>query len=74
MGREETDRALEGLNPDQEVSTALEIARKRIDPEQLRDPAAKRRLTAYLQRRGYAWDVIEQVFTRIAGGDDELIS
>jgi regulatory protein len=66
---EETDNALEDLVPEAEVETALRLAEKKIRGETMDDPAerqaVKRRLAGYLQRRGYNWSIIEQVFVKI---------
>jgi len=70
IGQEQTAQALEGLDSDQEIANALDLARKRTKPGDAVDPAAKRRLTAYLQRRGYGWDVIEKVFKEIEVQDE----
>lgn len=76
VARDEVAQALADLDPASELAAALELARKRI-PESERDelntPAeragAQRRLAGYLQRRGYKWEIIEQVFARIFAND-----
>lgn len=69
VDRQEIERAVSGLDESAEVAAALELAEKRWREEAESDAAARtaarRKLTAYLQRRGYNWDVIEQVFARL---------
>lgn len=55
-----------------ERPAALDLARKRAANLQTLDPVTRRRrLAAYLQRRGYDWDVIKPVLDTVLGeGDD----
>ncbi len=62
---EQAEEAVETLDAEHEFETAMAVAQKRPEALQPGDPAARRRLTAYLQRRGYNWEIIEQVFARI---------
>jgi len=77
IGREDSDRALEELDPESEADAALELARKRLGPDEIESwstpaerAAGRRRLAGYLQRRGYKWEIIEQVFATIFANDD----
>jgi regulatory protein len=57
--------AVEGLSEEQTVEAAIAYALRRPDASRLDDPAARRRLCAALQRRGYDWETIEQVIAAI---------
>lgn len=76
VAREEVDRALGDLDPDAELAAALELARKRVSAADMEESAAaeraaeRRRLAGYLQRRGYKWEIIEQVFARMFAKDE----
>ncbi len=65
VSREQAEEALQDLDPETELEGALELARKRVSSYPPEDPSSKRRLAAFLQRRGYGWDTIEQVFVRL---------
>ena len=53
------DEALESIDTDDELTRAIEVATKRAGQLSSYDPAtAKRRLGAYLQRRGYSGSVL----------------
>lgn len=59
-----------------ESSAALEMARKRLGSlSSLDRPTQKRRLAAFLARRGYGWDVVgpvmKQVFDELDEDDDD---
>jgi regulatory protein len=69
--REEVEQALGDLAPESELASATELARKRLPEGEAawnspaERAAARRKLSAYLQRRGYKWEIIEQVFARV---------
>jgi regulatory protein len=65
VSKEVVDEAVSEINEEVELSAAEELARKRLKPEEYDDPPARRRVAAYLQRRGYNWEIIEQVFGRL---------
>lgn len=70
VDRQQVEQAVSGMDEAAEVAAALELAAKRWSADSAEaDPAergaARRRLAAYLQRRGYKWDIIEQVFARL---------
>jgi regulatory protein len=71
VSKEAVDDALGELDPERELDTATELARKRLGGDDPADPAVRRRLAGFLQRRGYKWETVEQVFTRIAANRDE---
>jgi regulatory protein len=55
-----------------ESADAEQIARRRLPAYAGDDPAAiRRRLSAYLARRGYGYDVIRVALERVLGEDDE---
>lgn len=56
------DEAVAEIDPESELRIAISLARKRVSPGDSSDPAVKRKLAAYLQRRGYNWEIIQQVF------------
>ncbi len=69
---EETARqALEALEPDEEMETALRLARKYLRGKQLSPQDARRRCGAYLARRGFDWDTIKTAYQRASGDDEE---
>jgi len=77
IGGEEAEQALGALDSDSQVRAALELAQKRAPAGVVKEwtspaekAAGKRRLAGYLQRRGYNWEIIEQVFAVIFANDD----
>jgi regulatory protein len=73
IDREIAGEVIEGADIN-EADAALELARKRLGSlTSLDEPTQKRRLTAFLSRKGYGWDVIKPVLTQLyAGDEDEL--
>lgn len=74
VDRNVTGDVLEGIDLGEE-NAALELARKRQPRlSALDEPTQRRRLAAFLGRRGYGWDVIRPVLDRLYGaeadGDD----
>jgi regulatory protein len=60
--------ALELVDPDDELNRAIEVANKRAAQLRSHDPVtAKRRLYAYLQRRGYSGQVLSQAVDAALG-------
>ena len=56
-----------------EVAAATELARRQLGTTAEEDPAAaRRRLTAYLARRGYGYDVIRVALERAGGLSEDL--
>jgi len=109
ISKEQTESALEQLDPESELQNALALARKRLGltddgrrmtdsddrppttgdgshesrstqhspgsvirhPSSVNpDPDTKRRLAAYLQRRGYNWEIVQQVFAELFQNSD----
>ena len=65
VDRKQIDEATSELDPAAELKSALALVRKRVSPGDSADPSAKRKLAAYLQRRGYNWEIIQQVFSEL---------
>jgi regulatory protein len=103
ISKEDTESALEQLDPDSALQNALALARKKLGVEEIGgrgeaasperptalpaerpvssdrsdsprtihpSPEEKRRLAAFLQRRGYNWDIIQQVFAELFQNTD----
>lgn len=68
---EQITEALHDIDPDSELHAAFTLARERLGDIANPDPATRRRLAAYLQRRGYNFDIIQQVFAQLIANDDE---
>jgi regulatory protein len=76
VSKEQIAEALETVSDEDEHALALAAARKKVravpsDPE--RRKAERPRLIAFLQRRGFGWDVVKKVADEVLGGnaDDE---
>lgn len=71
VDREVVDTVLEETDLSEDVA-ALELARKRLRSlSGLDEQTQKRRLGAYLGRRGYGWDVVGPVLRELFSGEDE---
>jgi len=73
ISREGTESALEQLGPESELQNALALARKRLGSpshQPTHTPEDRRRLAAFLQRRGYNWEIIQQVFAELFQNTD----
>ena len=70
IDRATVDEALQDLDAEQELEAATIMAQRRFEGQDLSDPATRRRAAAFLQRRGYKWHTVEQVFARIAPNRD----
>lgn len=68
------DRVLDAAFADvDQFAVALDLARGflRKNPDR-RDPARLRpRLSAFLSRKGYGWDIIQQVLRKVTGDDEQ---
>jgi regulatory protein len=70
----ETAREALGEQEVDEHAAALELARKRMPSlRNLDRPTRDRRLTGFLQRRGYGWDVIGPVLKELQSEPDEAV-
>ncbi len=63
------EQAVARLEPENELDAALASATRRLAGADPRDPAVKRRLGGFLQRRGYNWETIAQVMERLTAND-----
>lgn len=70
VSREQTQEAVSSVDREAELDMALALARKRLGLDDPRDAAVRRKVAAYLQRRGYNWEIVEQVFSRMAANSD----
>jgi regulatory protein len=69
VAREQIERALELLEPEREFEAALQAAANRLADADPNDPAVRRRLAGFLQRRGYKWETIAKVIERLTAND-----
>lgn len=65
--QEAIDAALEPLDQAVEASAAEDLLRRRLGSDDPGDPAVRRRVAAYLARRGYTWEAIEAAWRAVAG-------
>ena len=71
VDREVVERVLDETDLD-EGNAALEIARKRLRSLSSYDEETqRRRLSAFLARRGYGWDVVKPVLAELFDGHEE---
>jgi len=56
------EEALEGLNEDAEYELACSVAARKMEKMDREDPSFRNKLTSFLRRRGFGWDVIGKVF------------
>ncbi|MGI9252781.1 MAG: regulatory protein RecX [Thermomicrobiales bacterium] len=71
VNRETVRGAIEDAEID-ERAAAIEVARDRARRYQDDDPAvARRKLAAYLARRGFGWDAVRPALDEVLGGDSE---
>lgn len=74
--RETIDAALNTIETEDEVTRAQAAVRTRWDPQTLAEAdfdtqqAEKRRMAQFLQRRGFTWDIISQVFATLFSNQD----
>lgn len=69
IDRATIERALAHIEPDHEIESALAAAEKRLAGADPADPAVRRRLIGFLQRRGHNWDTIAKVIERLTAND-----
>jgi len=74
MNQEHIRAAVSGIDDQVELSAAIELARSRFIPvtdlTSQERAAQRRRLAGYLARRGYGWQIIEQVFAELFSKED----
>ncbi|MCX8053688.1 MAG: recombination regulator RecX [Armatimonadetes bacterium] len=59
------EEVLEALNPEAEYELALSAAEARLRKLNRDDPSTSNKLSSFLQRRGFSWDVIERVLNAL---------
>lgn len=65
------EEALLAVDPETEYQSAVEAARSRWARDNSPDERTRRRrLAAYLQRKGFGWDVINAVLNELSGEPD----
>ena len=70
VGEEAAKAALEAISQDDEMETAVKLARKYLSGKRLEPREARQKCGAYLARRGFGWDVIKAACQR-AGADED---
>ena len=71
VDRQTIRETLDGVDDADELARALQAARSKWKPELLgstdhsTELSAKRRIIAFLQRRGFSWSIIEQVLAKL---------
>ena len=70
ISREVAIEAASVIDFEAEVEAAFGLAQRKITAETLNDPVARRRLAGYLARRGYNWEIIQQVFRKLFANDE----
>ena len=70
VGEETAKAALEAISQDDELETAVKLARKYLSGKLLEPREARQKCGAYLARRGFGWDVIKAACQR-AGADED---
>ncbi len=69
IAKPEVEAALEQLSSEDQISAALELCRRRLRGADTADAAERRRLAGFLGRKGYNWEIISQVFSRLFSND-----
>ena len=78
IDKELIEEAMEDVAEEEEVKRALAAARQKWHPERIAEAdhesrqAEKRKIAAFLQRRGFSWAIIKQVFAQLMANDEEL--
>ena len=71
VGEEAAKAALEAISRDDEMETAVILARKYLSGKRLEPREARQKCGAYLARRGFGWDVIKAACQRAGAEEDE---
>jgi regulatory protein len=69
VNQETIEKALSEVDGEDEVRMARELVAKKMASLSSPDEKAVRRLTSFLRRRGFDWDVISKVLNEFGGGD-----
>lgn len=68
---QQVEEALENLDEDAEYQMASSLVAKKTGKADLSDPSLKNRLTSFLMRRGFGWDVISRVLDEMCPEDED---
>lgn len=71
VGEETAKAALEAISQDDEMETAVKLARKYLSGKRFEPSEARQKCGAYLARRGFGWDVIKAACQRAGADEDE---
>lgn len=63
--------ALAALDEDAELELALKCARKKAEKADVGDPSFKGKLSSFLRRRGFGWEVIQKTIDRVCPTDGD---
>ena len=72
VGEETAKAALEAISQDDEMETAVKLARKYLNGKLLEPREARQKCGAYLARRGFGWDVIKAACQRAGAEEDDF--
>ena len=72
VGEETAKAALEAISQDDEMETAVKLARKYLSGKRLEPREARQKCGAYLARRGFGWDVIKAACQRAGAEEDDF--
>ncbi len=72
VGEETAKAALEAISQDDEMETAVKLARKYLSGKLLEPREARQKCGAYLARRGFGWDVIKAACQRAGAEEDDF--
>ncbi len=59
------EEALENIDEEKEFELAMSLAQKKLEKTDRTDPLLKNRLSSFLRRRGFGWDVISRVYDEL---------
>lgn len=72
VGEETAKAALKSISQDDEMETAVKLARKYMSGKRLEPREARQKCGAYLARRGFGWDTIKAAYQKASGSDDDF--
>jgi len=67
------EESLSDLDENAEYELALSLAMRKVDKAGSDDPSMKNKLSSYLRRRGFGWEVIKRVFKSLGSDDSDTI-
>lgn len=65
------EETLQDMDEDAEFALALSVASKKVEKADRADPSLKNRLSSFLRRRGFGWDVITRVIDELCLGQSD---